>query len=57
MGGITIEVDIMIGPKASIITESHQLNTTERKKLFVRPDVPANTVVAKVPATIVKTIE
>jgi len=92
IGGITIEDDVLIGPKASLITESHPLNPTERKTLTVKPvvikrnawigagatilpgvtvgenavvaagavvhkDVPANTVVAGIPATVIKTIE
>lgn len=91
MGGITIEDDVLIGPKASLITESHPLNPAERKALLVRPvvikrnawigagvtilpgvtvgenavvaagavvskDVPANTVVAGVPAKVIKMI-
>jgi len=91
IGGITIEDDVLIGPKASLITESHPLNPAERKALMVKPivikrnawigagatllpgvtvgenavvaadavvskNVPANTVVAGVPAKIIKTI-
>ena len=91
IGGITIEDDVLIGPKVSLITESHPLNPAERKSLVVKPvvikrnawigagaiilpgvtvgenavvaagavvskDVPANTVVAGVPAKVVKTI-
>jgi acetyltransferase-like isoleucine patch superfamily enzyme len=91
IGGITIEDDVLIGPKVSVITESHPLNPSERKALLVKPvvikrnawigvgaiilpgvtigenavvaagavvsrDVPANTVVAGVPAKVVKTI-
>lgn len=91
IGGITIEDEVLIGPKASIITESHPLNPDERKALLVKPvvikrnawigagatilpgvtvgenavvaagavvssDVPDNTVVAGVPAKIIKTI-
>jgi acetyltransferase-like isoleucine patch superfamily enzyme len=39
IGGITIEDDVLIGPKASIVTESHPLNPTERKALLVKPVV------------------
>jgi acetyltransferase-like isoleucine patch superfamily enzyme len=39
IGGITIEDDVMIGPKASIITESHPLNPAVRKALLVKPVV------------------
>jgi len=91
MGSITIEDDVLIGPKVSLITESHPLNPSERKALMVKPivikrnawigagaiilpgvtigenavvaagavvskNVPDNTVVAGVPATIIKTI-
>jgi len=91
IGGITIEDDVLIGPKVSVITESHPLNPSERNSLLVKPvvikrnawigvgaiilpgvtigenavvaagavvskDVPANTVVAGVPAKVVKTI-
>lgn len=91
IGGITIEDDVLIGPKASIITESHPLNPAERKALLVKPvvikrnawigagatilsgvtvgenavvaagavvskDVPPNTIVAGVPAKVIKDI-
>lgn len=91
MGGITIEDDVLIGPKVCITTEGHPLNPQERKQLLVKPvvikrnawigagaiilpgvtigentvvaagavvskDVPDNTVVAGVPAKIIKTI-
>lgn len=91
IGGITIEDDVLIGPKVSLITESHPLNPAERKSLLVKPvvikrnawigvgatilpgvtvgenavvaagavvnsDVQANTVVAGVPARVIKTI-
>jgi len=91
MGGITIEDDVMIGPKVCLTTEGHPINPQERKKLLVKPivikrnawigagatilpgvtigensvvaagavvskDVPANTVVAGIPAKVVKTI-
>ncbi|WP_321426262.1 sugar O-acetyltransferase [uncultured Bacteroides sp.] len=91
MGGITIEDDVLIGPKVNLITEGHPLNPAERKALTVKPivikrnawigaavtilpgvtvgensvvaagavvtkDVPANTVVAGVPAKVIKTI-
>lgn len=89
IGGITIEDDVLIGPKVNLITESHPLHPSERKALMVKPivikrnawigagatilpgvtvgensvvaagavvnkDVPANTVVAGVPAKIIK---
>jgi acetyltransferase-like isoleucine patch superfamily enzyme len=91
IGGITIEDDVLIGPKVSVITESHPLNPAERKALLVKPvvikqnawigagaiilpgvtvgenavvaagavvskDVPANSVVAGIPAKVVKPI-
>lgn len=39
MGGITIEDDVMIGPKVCLTTESHPLHPQERKKLLVKPIV------------------
>jgi Acetyltransferase (isoleucine patch superfamily) len=39
MGGITIEDDVLIGPKVNLITESHLLNPSERKALMVKPIV------------------
>lgn len=91
MGGITLEDDVLIGPKVSLITESHPLDPIERKSLLAKPvvvkrnawigagaiilpgvtvgenavvaagsvvnkDVAANTVVAGVPAKVVKTL-
>jgi acetyltransferase-like isoleucine patch superfamily enzyme len=91
IGGITIEDDVLIGPKVSLITEGHPLSPAERKALIVKSivikrnvwigagaiilpgvtvgenaivaagavvnkDVPANTVVAGVPAKKVKDI-
>lgn len=91
LGGITIEDDVLIGPKVSLITENHPVNPNERKMLdlkavvvkrnawiganstilpgvtigensvvaagsVVTKDVPANTVVAGVPAKIIKNI-
>lgn len=37
MGGITIEDDVLIGPKVCITTEGHPLNPMERKQLLVKP--------------------
>lgn len=34
LGGITIENDVLIGPKVSLITESHPLNPSDRKGLI-----------------------
>ena len=92
MGGITIEDDVLIGPKVNLITENHPLDPGNRKSLIatailikrnawigaaatvlpgvtigenavvaagavVNKDVPANTVVAGVPAKIVRRID
>lgn len=91
MGGITIEDNVMIGPRVNLTSETHPLNPGERQTVTPKPvmirrnawigagatvlpgvtigenavvaagalvsrDVPANTVVAGVPAKIVKTI-
>jgi len=91
LGKITIEDDVLIGPKANLITEGHPLEADNRKALEVKPvvikrnawigagatilagvtvgensvvaagavvnkDVPANVVVAGVPAKIIKNI-
>jgi len=37
LGGITIEDDVLIGPKVSLITENHPINPQERKGLIVKP--------------------
>lgn len=37
LGGITIEDDVLIGPKVSLITENHPLNPKERKGLAGKP--------------------
>lgn len=39
MGGITIEDDVMIGPKVCLTTEGHPIDPQERKKLLVKPIV------------------
>ncbi len=89
LGGITIEDEVMIGPRVNLITEDHPTNPTNRKTLILKPiiikrnawiaanatilpgvtigvnsvvaagalvrnDVPPNTIVAGVPAKIVK---
>lgn len=91
LGKIVIEDDVLIGPKVTIVTESHPLDPKERKALLTQPvvikrnawigagaillpgvtvgensvvaagavvsrDVPANRVVAGIPAKVVKTI-
>ena len=37
LGGITIEDDVLIGPKVSLITENHPINPQERKGLIAKP--------------------
>ncbi|MDP4269349.1 MAG: sugar O-acetyltransferase [Bacteroidota bacterium] len=37
IGGITIEDEVLIGPKVSIITEGHPIDTKDRKSLIVKP--------------------
>ncbi|MGZ8553160.1 MAG: DapH/DapD/GlmU-related protein [Chitinophagaceae bacterium] len=37
MGGITIEDDVLIGPKVNVITENHSLNPNDRKSLICKP--------------------
>jgi len=39
MGGITIEDDVLIGPKVNIITENHPLDPADRKALVTKPVV------------------
>src|SRR5204863_5887826 len=39
MGGITIEDDVLIGPKVNLITENHPLDPANRKALIVKPIV------------------
>jgi acetyltransferase-like isoleucine patch superfamily enzyme len=91
MGSITIEDNVLIGPKVNLITENHPLDPVNRRALICKPivikrnawigvsatilpgvtigenavvaagavvskDVPANTIVAGVPARIIKTI-
>jgi acetyltransferase-like isoleucine patch superfamily enzyme len=91
MGGITLEDDVLIGPKVNLITENHPMEPENRKALISRPivvkrnawigaaatilpgvtigenavvaagavvtrDVSPNTIVAGVPAKIVKAL-
>jgi acetyltransferase-like isoleucine patch superfamily enzyme len=91
LGRITIEDDVLIGPRVNLVSESHPLDPQDRKALITKPvtikrgawigagatilpgvtvgenavvaagsvvsrDVPANTVVAGIPARIVKSI-
>lgn len=37
LGGITIEDDVQIGPKVSLVTENHPLNPEHRKGLICKP--------------------
>ena len=37
LGGITIEDDVLIGPKVSLVTENHPLNPQERKGMICKP--------------------
>ncbi len=37
MGGITIENEVMIGPKVNIITENHPIDPLDRKAIIARP--------------------
>ncbi len=92
LGGITIEDEVMVGPRVNITSENHPVEVADRKTLVpgavvikrnawiggaasimpgvtigentvvaagavVTKDVPANTVVAGVPAKVVKDIE
>lgn len=91
LGGITIEDDVLIGPKVSLISENHPVNPKDRKILDLKPvvikrnawiaanatilpgvtvgensvvaagavvteNVPDNTVVAGVPARVIKSL-
>jgi len=39
LGGITIEDNVLIGPKVNLITENHPLNPNDRKSLICKPVV------------------
>ena len=39
MGGITIEDDVLIGPKVNLITENHPLGPVNRRALIAKPIV------------------
>ncbi|GLU51530.1 nodulation protein L [Dyadobacter frigoris] len=91
MGGITIEDDVMIGPRVSLTSETHHLDPSERETVILKPivirrnawigaavtilpgvtigenavvaagavvsrDVPANAIVAGIPAKVVKMV-
>jgi acetyltransferase-like isoleucine patch superfamily enzyme len=91
MGGITLEDDVLIGPRVNLVTENHPLDPSDRRALLTKPivikrnawigagatilagvtvgensvvaagavvskDVPANTIVAGIPAKVIKSI-
>lgn len=37
LGGITIEDDVLIGPKVSLLTEGHPIEPEQRNALFAKP--------------------
>ena len=37
MGGITIEDDVLIGPRVNLTTENHPINPEDRKTLVLKP--------------------
>lgn len=37
MGGITIEDEVLIGPKVNVITENHPFDPSDRKALLTKP--------------------
>ena len=39
MGGITIEDDVLIGPRVNLVTENHPLDSVDRRALFTKPIV------------------
>jgi acetyltransferase-like isoleucine patch superfamily enzyme len=39
MGGITIEDDVLIGPKVNLVTENHPLDPADRRALICKPIV------------------
>jgi acetyltransferase-like isoleucine patch superfamily enzyme len=39
LGGITIEDDVLIGPKVNLITENHPLDPADRQTLLLKPIV------------------
>jgi acetyltransferase-like isoleucine patch superfamily enzyme len=39
LGGITIEDNVLIGPRVNLVTENHPLNPAERRSLMVKPIV------------------
>lgn len=92
LGGITIEDNVLIGPRVNLVTEDHPVDPATRRTLVLKPitikrnawiaanatilpgvtvgenavvaagalvnkDVPANTVVAGVPAKVIKRLD
>ena len=39
MGGITIEDDVLIGPRVNLVTENHPLDPSDRRALITKPIV------------------
>lgn len=39
MGGITIEDDVLIGPRVNLLTENHPLDSSDRQTLLLKPVV------------------
>ncbi len=37
MGGITLEDDVLIGPKVNLVTENHPVNPSDRRALICKP--------------------
>lgn len=37
MGGITLEDDVLIGPKVNLITENHPMNPADRRAMLTKP--------------------
>jgi acetyltransferase-like isoleucine patch superfamily enzyme len=37
MGGITLEDDVLIGPKVNLITENHPMNPADRRAMVAKP--------------------
>ncbi len=37
LGGITLEDDVLIGPKVNLVTENHPLNPADRRALICKP--------------------
>jgi acetyltransferase-like isoleucine patch superfamily enzyme len=37
MGGITLEDDVLVGPKVNLITENHPMNPADRRAMVAKP--------------------